>query len=581
MLKSRRLVRAFLASMSWPKVVEEKGESISSQDQDHPVCWEIEAIKIEGRICYICGWLFHPLMECRKIFLDLQSRKGSSNGSIELERGQPRPDVSLVHGLGPWTSHSGFIGIGSWKREPLPSDNLILRCEFSDGSTLRLPIREDLWHKPDLRTNSWFSHFRQRTRSLRHYGRKMAGLIARGQFEALREKVVRQLSDRPKKDLLNTEKLSHLIQPTGKETVHLVVDHRLGGGANQYRERLISDWLHAGESVLILSFMVSELRYIVIIRRAEESQSFYLNSGTDLLEMLHDIRLSDITYNTAVSFSYPEMIPGVLASLKDQCGGKLILLLHDYFMICPSNFLLNSDREFCGIPDPDICRNCLPNNPQGFSSLFQDDIVSWRQSWSQVVRLADKIIAFSESSAQLFRKAYGEIMQQKALEVIPHSVSYLETSPILIDDNPPFIIGIVGQIGFHKGAEVVRNLAAEIKQSGGEERICIIGTLESTADPSIVRETGPYRHGDLAGVIQKSKASLMLVPSIWPETFSYVTEELIQLGLPVACFDMGAPAERIRKYRKGCILPSQHPADILKSLHSFFDSIYSDAHTIT
>jgi glycosyltransferase involved in cell wall biosynthesis len=39
---------------------------------------------------------------------------------------------------------------------------------------------------------------------------------------------------------------------------------------------------------------------------------------------------------------------------------------------------------------------------------------------------------------------------------------------------------------------------------------------------------------------------LCLLPSIWPETFSYVTQELMSLGVPLVCFDLGAPAECVR-----------------------------------
>jgi glycosyltransferase involved in cell wall biosynthesis len=41
---------------------------------------------------------------------------------------------------------------------------------------------------------------------------------------------------------------------------------------------------------------------------------------------------------------------------------------------------------------------------------------------------------------------------------------------------------------------------------------------------------------------------------VWPETFSYVTEEAMDMGLPIACFDLGAPAERVRGYAKGVVI---------------------------
>ena len=43
---------------------------------------------------------------------------------------------------------------------------------------------------------------------------------------------------------------------------------------------------------------------------------------------------------------------------------------------------------------------------------------------------------------------------------------------------------------------------------------------------------------------------MFLFPSIWPETFSYVVAEMTALELPVVAFDLGAPAERLRGYRR-------------------------------
>jgi glycosyltransferase involved in cell wall biosynthesis len=153
----------------------------------------------------------------------------------------------------------------------------------------------------------------------------------------------------------------------------------------------------------------------------------------------------------------------------------------------------------------------------------------------------------------------------------------LRGQTIEVKNFEPLVIGIVGQIGLHKGAEVVRDLAAEIRRQNGTERIAVIGTLETNADKSIVRETGPYRHDNLAEEIRRSGANLMFLPSIWPETFSYVAQEMMELGLPIVCLDLGAPAERIRTYSKGFILSSRHPVKLLQELRMFSQSLYSSA----
>jgi glycosyltransferase involved in cell wall biosynthesis len=63
--------------------------------------------------------------------------------------------------------------------------------------------------------------------------------------------------------------------------------------------------------------------------------------------------------------------------------------------------------------------------------------------------------------------------------------------------------------------------------------------------------TGTYRHEDLVDLIEANGINMFFFPSICPETFSYVTEEMIRLDLPVVAFDLGAPGERLRSYGNG------------------------------
>lgn len=57
-----------------------------------------------------------------------------------------------------------------------------------------------------------------------------------------------------------------------------------------------------------------------------------------------------------------------------------------------------------------------------------------------------------------------------------------------------------------------------------------------------------------------------MIPSIWPETFSYTTSEAILLGYPVVCFDLGAPAERIRAFDCGMVVEDVSAEGMLGAL---------------
>jgi hypothetical protein len=57
--------------------------------------------------------------------------------------------------------------------------------------------------------------------------------------------------------------------------------------------------------------------------------------------------------------------------------------------------------------------------------------------------------------------------------------------------------------------------------------------------------------------------------SICPETFSYVTHELIKLNVPVFSFDLGAQGDAVRGYALGCLHPVCDGTTLLPILLDF------------
>lgn len=540
--------------------------------------WELEVIQQRETTVFMTGWLFDTRSRTKELDLELVEPGGRVVGRIPLAAGKPRPDVKAAHPQYPSSLHSGFVAVGAWPRRPRSSDQLRIAGQLEDGRAVEVTIAGERWQGAFSTQGRWH-RLLIGLRTLRYYARRALLLVATGRFGSLREKVSRQLADRPQAPLPTPPAWQALLKgpdPEGGDPeTHLIVDHRLGGGANQYRQRLVEDLRDRGATVLVLTFHLASLSPMLLVETAQKRLRFSLENTSELLDALADHPLESITYNTAVSFSQAESIPALLVALKQQSGAWLTVLLHDYFSICPSHFLLDADGTFCDIPDLATCRRCLPRNPHGFTTLYGGDIETWRQAWAPLIGSADTILAFSESSAQLLRRAYGAVLDDRAIQVRPHTVNYLQARRITRPAQDQFTIGIVGQIGFHKGSDVVRQLAEAIKHAGGQERIVVIGTLESHADPTILRQTGPYTHAELPTLIEQSRITVMLIPSIWPETFSFVAEEVMQLDLPVACFDLGAPAERIRRYAKGIVLPSRDPDSILESLHRLADETAS------
>jgi glycosyltransferase involved in cell wall biosynthesis len=154
---------------------------------------------------------------------------------------------------------------------------------------------------------------------------------------------------------------------------------------------------------------------------------------------------------------------------------------------------------------------------------------------------------FSNSTRQLLQRAYPGLDAGR-ISVRPHRIDYRPARLPRLDHAAPLVVGIIGQISVQKGALVVRELLAQLGRDHPEARIVVIGTLDIALKSERLRVTGTYRREDLVDLIEGNGINLCFFPSICPETFSYVTEEMIRLELPIVAFDLGAPGERLRSY---------------------------------
>jgi glycosyltransferase involved in cell wall biosynthesis len=540
--------------------------------------WEIDNLQISGRVVFITGWLLAPHLSLDMLQLRMLGNDGLIVGVLPLINGQGRPDVQNAYPGEEGAEHCGFVGVGAWPREFTSSDRLQLEGLRSQEVILRLTVGQPTAASEMPRL--FVMH------QILRYGRRTLRLLLSGQWKSLIEKLNRQLGDRPQSKALDTLPV-HWIREINKSVdpgLHLVIDHRLGGGANHYREELVQDWINRRGCIMILTYHLAGLQPMLQLIYPQGEERLGLRNWTQLPALLAQLNLREITYNTAVSLADPQTLAKVILQLRHEHKAKLKVLMHDFYLLCPSHFLINQSGQFCGIPGQNECAQCLPNNKYGFTSLFGGDLQSWRQIWGQVLQLADTIIAFSNDSAQHLQRAYQDWpdgpnwLQDKAIEVLPHNLEKRPIRKVEPSQHQRLVIGVVGQIGYHKGSAVVQGLAAAIAAQGGQEQICIIGSLEASTDGKIVKQTGPYKREQLADWIEQSGVNVMLFPSIWPETFSYVTQELIEMNLPLACFNLGAPAERIRHYRQGLVLDSQDPQMVLNALRELFHSCYQTSH---
>ncbi|MBN8488468.1 MAG: glycosyltransferase, partial [Burkholderiales bacterium] len=232
-----------------------------------------------------------------------------------------------------------------------------------------------------------------------------------------------------------------------------------------------------------------------------------------------------------------------LMSLSAALDIPLEATVHDYRMLCPRINLVDAEGRFCGDPiDPAICRRCLAAD-----GLDQQvgDIADWRARHHGLLRAAARVVVPDEDVAQRLRRHWPELSP----EVVPHE------PPIVVDrrawEAPLALqhIVVVGALSPVKGFEVLRRLAASPAARQRGWRFTLLG--HSSDDAALqaagVEVLGRYEDSELPQRLQVLAPDLLLVPSIWPETYCYVLSAALASGRPVAAFDLGAQARRLRE----------------------------------
>lgn len=337
-----------------------------------------------------------------------------------------------------------------------------------------------------------------------------------------------------------------------------IFDHNLGGGANHYLDDLIKEKIKKGEIVCLVRFDYNNTKDYIIKIISDEKEFSYASTGIfNLMDTLQCFSFNELFLNSFVSYPNVEDILILISKIKTN-KNKLIVPIHDYFPICPSYTLLNDKTKYCEVPsDLKKCDICLKLHNGEFKAFEKEtDIKNWRSIWGDIFKITDKILCFSEASNIIFKKAYPQYFSK--VIVIPHNIKgryqkiYNQERIKKIDKN---IIGVLGGINEAKGAKVVKDLVKYIEKNKINAKVVLIGQISIQMQESdYFNCTGRYKIEELAKIVIEQNITQFFIPSIWPETFSYTTDEIMQLGYPLTVFNLGAPAERVKNYKLGKVI---------------------------
>jgi hypothetical protein len=350
----------------------------------------------------------------------------------------------------------------------------------------------------------------------------------------------------------------------------IYLDHSLGGGSNYYTNNLIS----SSKAIFFIIRWVPTGRYfnLEIFKDGILLNKYYFELFGDFQKILNSISVKKFIVGQI--FSYPNIsdVLSVIIEWKEKFSLEIEVLFHDFFPVCPSHNLLKPDNIYCNVPkNIDVCRACLKQkSKKKIIHSNNSDIEKWRKSWGGLFGVSDSLVFFSESSKEIFISAYGENYLKKTI-VIPHKTQENLRAVNRKEKTADYIcVGIIGTITSIKGSKVIRDLGEFIDKNNVLIKLYIIGEADFIPSQDCIKVLGKYKREDLPEICETLNLDLIFIPSIWPETFSYTSDEAMQMQLPLMVFDLGAPAERIKEYSLGKIIKyGMSSSEIVNSILSF------------
>ena len=326
--------------------------------------------------------------------------------------------------------------------------------------------------------------------------------------------------------------------------IPVFIAHSMGGGAEKY----LQNRLHSTPVSVVLRFGGAFRCRIEL----DSPAGLVVANADDLdlvVRVIRTLSKRRVIYSCAVGDPDLSQLPQMLCALAGTA--PLDLLFHDYLPLSPSYTLLDSDGVYRGVPgvdrmDPAHRYQCA----DGRAVSLRD----WRARWGQAVDAAERLVVFSRSSAQIVAEGFPE--HSRKIEVAPHDLPDVIPS-LPSPDGPRCVIGVLGAIGPQKGAAVVSALARAVSGNAKLD-LALIGRIAPGFPLGAhVPCHGAYAIDDIPALAARYGITHWLIPSIWPETFSYTVHECLATGLPTLAFDLGAQGDAVRSAPNGILIAAE------------------------
>lgn len=357
--------------------------------------------------------------------------------------------------------------------------------------------------------------------------------------------------------------------PRAAKAVYFSFNHPdlIPGGAQMVAKKLHEEHIHrhGPQSSLFIAAMIGEgpkrpagsnllqlgsqeFVYVTPTFDGEYYTNFDDVGQLAMLELLQSFRPSVLHFHHFLGFGI-DFVQACLARID----ATSVFTVHEHMLVCQNDghLLQKNNGHVCRDISFARCSSCLPH--------FRYDYFQHRMAhFSRVIKQFDEVTAVSEFTGELVGKALG---LPKPITVIPNGP--VATNPTLsaADDLTTLRIAFIGQIHPTKGVHLLLDSVLDLCKAnpklarrfdiaiwgnfmGSDKYRESIEETMSELDLLKVRVAmhGAYDASDLPALLDDR--NVVVVPSMWPESYCLTADEALQLGKILVCSDIPAIRER-------------------------------------
>lgn len=287
---------------------------------------------------------------------------------------------------------------------------------------------------------------------------------------------------------------------------------------------------------------------------------------------------------------------GILEVSKRR-GLPLVLGLHDFWFGCPRGQRIRSPLVVCDDIDRRLCVPCLkpqnyeirtPRKPvwKWLGRLRPPTIrrglrilADYDADMQHALSLPDALITPSAFHREMYRRCGVDEIK---MHIIPYGLPTMATKGAAREGRMEHHVGFLGTLIPSKGAHVLleayRLLArpdvtldfhgAWVPFHGDTTYLERLQTAAASI-PGTIRFHGRYEQDQTSAIL--ASLDVLVVPSVWWESYSIVIREGFLAGVPVVASNHGAMAEAIEHGVNGLLFAPGNAADLAAQLRRLLD----------